>query len=314
MDERRNAGLVAGLRRVLEGDPLTLVDVGAAGGLEPRWQAIAPLVNYVGFEPDERSRVSMESRPSGCAGYRLFPYAIWDRDGELEFNLCREPQVSSHYLPNHAFLSRFPNSRRFDVLRRVTLPCRRLDSLDITLADFIKLDVQGGELAVLRGAPLLLSRCMGVEAEVEFLPLYVGQPLFGDIGAVLSGHGLEFLDFTTLRRWERTAHGDYGQCVFGNALFLKSPETIVAELGPGAADIARALRYAAICALYRRLDLVERLRDLLRERAIDNVVLRRIAGVIEPMRREQGRLSRLLRGLHRGARTFGQNYVPHLFY
>ena len=31
---------------------ITLVDIGAAGGLEPRWNQIARNINYIGFEPD----------------------------------------------------------------------------------------------------------------------------------------------------------------------------------------------------------------------------------------------------------------------
>lgn len=35
---------------------VTLADVGAAGDIQPRWKAFSGLVNYIGFEPDERSR------------------------------------------------------------------------------------------------------------------------------------------------------------------------------------------------------------------------------------------------------------------
>jgi hypothetical protein len=36
-------------------DGLSLIDVGAAGGIEKRWQAVIGDLNYYGFEPDERS-------------------------------------------------------------------------------------------------------------------------------------------------------------------------------------------------------------------------------------------------------------------
>ena len=35
---------------------ITLIDIGAAGDLIPRWKKISRYVNYHGFEPDKRSR------------------------------------------------------------------------------------------------------------------------------------------------------------------------------------------------------------------------------------------------------------------
>ena len=52
------------------------------------------------------------------------------------------------------------------------MECVALDDLDISANDFIKIDVQGGELSVLKGAARTLSSILGVEAVVEFIPLY----------------------------------------------------------------------------------------------------------------------------------------------
>ena len=35
---------------------ITLIDIGAAGDIEPRWKPFEEFLNYIGFEPDERSR------------------------------------------------------------------------------------------------------------------------------------------------------------------------------------------------------------------------------------------------------------------
>lgn len=57
--------------------------------------------------------------------------------------------------------------------------------------------------------------------------MYIDQPLFGDITSFLSSKGFEFIDFINLCRWERESHNGYGQCVFGDALYLKSPELVI---------------------------------------------------------------------------------------
>ena len=40
------------IRSSLQDEPFLLADIGARGGLDPRWARFGPLLNTVGFEPD----------------------------------------------------------------------------------------------------------------------------------------------------------------------------------------------------------------------------------------------------------------------
>jgi FkbM family methyltransferase len=240
-------------------DGVTLIDIGAAGDIEPRWKAIESNLNYIGFEPDERSRKDLAKNKSFCRKYTIYSEAISESNGKVSLNLCQKPQVSSTYKPNKNFINLFPDSKRFGVLKKETIQTKKLDNIKINNSDFIKLDIQGGELKALFGGEKTLEETFGLEVEVEFLPIYINQPLFGDITSFLSKKGFEFIDFVNLCRWERNSHNGYGQCVFGDALYLKPPEFVLNQK----VDDARMSSYLAILLLYKRFDLIKRTLELL---------------------------------------------------
>jgi FkbM family methyltransferase len=87
-----------------------------------------------------------------CKNYTLFPHAISKNNKTINLNLCRKPQVSSTYSPLSKFTDLFPDSGRFDVINKIKISAKKLDSFKIRNPDFIKLDIQGGELNALKGA------------------------------------------------------------------------------------------------------------------------------------------------------------------
>ena len=229
-------------------DGLTLLDIGAAGGIEPRWEKVCGSLNYIGIEPDKRSNPELNqiSRPKKT--YILNSFA-WNKEEDVEFNLCRKPQASSVYQPNTKLLDRYPDAERFEIIKKETLKaeplCKKLSSHKI---DFLKLDIQGGELNALQGLDDKLSDCLGVEIEVEFSELYKSQPLFSEVNNFLLERGFYFSDFTSLIRWERDSHKGYGRCVFGDGLWLRELDNLALKTDE------EYLKYAAICSLYGKLD------------------------------------------------------------
>jgi len=252
----RSNKLLIHFSKILKNNALVLIDIGAAGEIQPRWRQITPLLNYIGFEPDERSYKEIKDKETSCNTYKIYNSAVWSYDGKLPINFCRKPMVSSYFKPNREFVDRYADSDRFDILSSEEVNITRLDNFDIEYADFMKLDIQGGELEALKGGEKLLSNCLGLEVEVEFLKMYESQPLFGDICKFLDAHGFEFIDFTSIDRWERKKPG-FGQSVFADALFLKSPEKLF-EKNASNHDLIN--RYVAICAIYGRFDLIDELK------------------------------------------------------
>ncbi|MBD3392525.1 MAG: FkbM family methyltransferase [Chitinivibrionales bacterium] len=231
---------------LLRYNPLWVADVGASGGPSPRWGRFTSKVNVVLFEPDPRAYEALRSCFAG--NVTVVNSALSESPGEVPFNLCRKQQISSVYTPNQGFVERFPEPGRFAIIKTETM---RGDTLDNQLKqnavpdiDFVKIDTQGHELPILRGAPESLRKTVGLQLEVEFAPIYREQPLFCDVDAFVREAGFELFDITRCY-WQRANAARYkgrkGQLIFGDALYLRAPEQMLASEGITHQKIERAL-------------------------------------------------------------------------
>lgn len=174
-----------------------ILDVGAmsVGGKEsPHARLIkAGKATLVGFEPvaSECERLN-----SIDPAQQYLPFAIGD-GSKAVLHVCSHPMTSSLYEPDTALLEKFQALAELTtVVRREPVRTRRLDDIDEAAgADYLKLDVQGAELAILKGARKLMSSILVVHTEVAFVPLYRGQPLFADVDGELRRHGFVFHRF-----------------------------------------------------------------------------------------------------------------------
>ena len=246
-------------------DGINFIDVGAAGQIIPRWKRIEKYVNYYGFEPDKRSREELLAQENNCKSYYLDSKIISNKSEVTEIHLCKAPMTSSVYAPNRSFVDLFAEAERFDIVSKEKLNATTIDKLEIENIDFIKLDIQGGELNALKGAEKTLNNCLGLEIEVEFLPIYKNQPLYADITNFLKKHQFEFIDFLRICRWERNnIYTNMGQAAWGDGLYLKTPEFVAKNI----IDTDMIKRYIVICLIYHKIDLIISLLDQLKDRSI----------------------------------------------
>lgn len=227
-------------------NPLWIVDVGASGGIDQRWSKLTNNYMAVLFEPDPRE-YEILSEKSG-ANMIVLNAALSDTAGAVDFHLCKKQQVSSVFLPNMDFLRKFPDVERYEVIKTISLQTdtlsNQLKSKNINEVDFIKIDTQGYELPILKGAHDFLDKVIGLELEVEFAPLYKNQPLFSEVNGFATNYGFELFD---IRRyyWNRkeTVQTDNqkGQLVFGDALFFRNPDQVLLMEGVSQEKIARAV-------------------------------------------------------------------------
>lgn len=161
--------------------------------------------SIIGFEPcveecDKLNQLNRNSGDSKCT-VRFLPHALGD-GSTGEFRLCSAPMTSSMLEPNIPLLRRFVQLEEVTtVVRRSEMQTKRLDDLLTDMGgrvDFLKLDVQGYELAVLRGGETTLRDVLIVHTEVEFVEMYEKQPLFAEVDQFLRRAGFVFHRFASV--------------------------------------------------------------------------------------------------------------------
>ena len=242
----------------LSDDPIRLVDIGARGGVDPRWNRLHPYLDVLGFEPDPSECERLNAR-AGELPYRsrFLPYALGREVGEVTFHVCRWPVASSVFEPNPDLFEDFPHAADLMAVterrRMATVPLDDVLGDEQVTPDCLKIDVEGAELDVLRGSETALAGTLVLDVEVELEPLLRGQPLFGDVDRHLRDRGWRLLGLKRVA-WRRTAGrsphttGHGGQVVSADALYFNG-EALRRGL-----PASRALKFAAIMAAYRQHD------------------------------------------------------------
>ncbi len=176
-----------------------IVDVGALWlGEEPYDPLVnAGLARIVGFEPIAAECEALNLKFSSQGLY--LPYAIGD-GAKRCFHRCAHSMTSSLYEPDLGYMGLYHNLPHFcEIEDTWEVQTVRLDDIkEAANADYLKIDVQGAELDVLRGAEKQLQTITFVHVEVEFVPIYRGQPLFADIDQFLRAHAFSFHRFANI--------------------------------------------------------------------------------------------------------------------
>jgi FkbM family methyltransferase len=182
-------------------DPVVVVDVGARGGVEWYWKVFGDHVRIIAFEPDAeectRQNESAEKNVSFVAA------ALGARKEPRTLHVTRHAASSTFYPAEPAWARRFGFADNLAIDREVQVQTTTLrDALGGRKADFIKLDAEGAELDVLRGADL--GPVLGLVSELNFGPSPSGQTCFADFDIHCRANGLQLYDLD-LYRFSRRA-------------------------------------------------------------------------------------------------------------
>jgi FkbM family methyltransferase len=188
---------VEDLRRRLDFLKVDLVlDVGANAG-QFRDMLRGP-VGYrgriVSFEPVPELAEGLAARAAGDKLWRVHHLALGAAAGEASFNVMEHSQFSSFLQPTSADVAIFSDTNK--VARQVTV---RVGTLDDVLPEllreapaariFLKLDTQGFDLEVLKGAEGVLGGIAAVQIEASVRRIYEGAPAYQQVISYLEERG-----------------------------------------------------------------------------------------------------------------------------
>jgi FkbM family methyltransferase len=167
----------------------TVVDVGSHKGQFALFaREEFPSAKIICVEPleDERARI----RRAVGEDVRLLAVAAGDRSGTQLIHISRASDSSSLLPITGNYTSAFEGTEEVSTQ---PVQVERLDALlaeqELARPVLLKIDVQGGELDVLRGAQGLLAQCDEIFVECSFVEFYEGQALADEVIGYLVGEG-----------------------------------------------------------------------------------------------------------------------------
>lgn len=186
--------------------PITVLDIGCRWGFAEKFlnEEYRDDFKIFGFDPDleecKRLQEFYSHLPDGLVN--CVPVALAEKPGKRNLYITKDPACSSLHPPIKYLSESYPALKCTELDKVISIDVESLEnwasSLLLNNFDYIKVDTQGTELEILRGAGehLLTTRC--IDIEVEFNPIYQGQSLFGETDQFLRSKGFVLWSMSNL--------------------------------------------------------------------------------------------------------------------
>ncbi len=197
----------------------TILDIGAnEGQFAALIRELIPNVKIISFEPLRNCYDVLLSKQPELAPSLVFHTALGRETGTAKINRSVFTPSSSLLPMGALHRNELPHTAE-SVEEKISVSVLDdvLAGLELGEPYLVKIDVQGFEEEVLRGAVKTLQKSIAVVVEVSATPMYLGEPGFDRIYEIMKSHG--FVYCGNVDQWRSAKDGRILQfdCLFENS-------------------------------------------------------------------------------------------------
>ena len=184
---------------------IEIMDVGASVITEvPIYKVLLEkrMAFLTAFDGDERQITAIQNA-YGRDFVTIIKHFLFD-GGKRDVYLCNPASgMTSLLKPKVEALNFFNGFSNFGEVQSIEqVQTSRLDDIkNLRSPDFLKMDVQGAELEIIKNGKNALKNCLAIQLEVSYFNLYEKQPSFGEIDVHLRSLGFVPHRFLEVKRW-----------------------------------------------------------------------------------------------------------------
>jgi FkbM family methyltransferase len=205
--------------------PTSILDIGAnlVEGAPPYREMLDyGLCMVTGFEPQQPALAELELSKGPLEKYR--PEAVGD-GREHRLKITNSVGMTSLLAPDQNQLRLFNEFSDWgSVVDEQDVQTHRLDDLDIDDFDLLKIDVRGSELMIFQNGRNRLGNAVAVHTNMSLVPLYHGQPTFGEVDSELRSQGFMPHSIPDVKRWA------LAPTVFDNNVYTPGNQVLEADV------------------------------------------------------------------------------------
>lgn len=245
---------------------INVYEIGSKGGAFSDLKKYEKYVDYIGFEANEDECNLLNK--SACKNKRFYKETYYPKavGGHIErptFHITNQPGCSSFLEPNHEMLEFFGRNKWFNTKNTKEIKTSTLlelkKELNLKNPDFLKIDVEGMDLEVLKGLGKDIDGILGLRMEINYLDHRKEQSSIGDIFSFLQKKGFYVFGFLENNSWRTDSlMGDQyfkffdinfskGQLAHGDILAFKNPIDLTFS---SKFSLSSKIKYAALLDSY----------------------------------------------------------------
>jgi FkbM family methyltransferase len=205
------------LQNLIKTNNPVIFDVGGSdGSTVVDFKKIFPNAQILTFEPFPDAFANLNKLANAYLNVKAYNFALSDNENPATFyvnkskatNSLFKPVATNSFIDDHAI----PEAE-------IQIMQKKLDNVlsdnNISLIDILKIDVQGGELKVLKGAEeaLIQNKIKFILAEIWFLEGYENQPLYHDIASYLAKFSFKPFGMYNIH-YRKDGHFLWGDAIF----------------------------------------------------------------------------------------------------